>query len=340
MKNKKRNYKTSGVAKGGIFIIMQIVILFATGPTLIFCGPFPHLKSIVAQSAYTSSSMVWLTKQYMSQDAIDKMMGYNNEGENIYINNRKNNVVKIPPNPENDCEIFEVKGKKFKGILISIDDPKRVKIGYSDQSKQEGQSTSEIAEQYNAFAAINGGGFFSNYKGTENTWNGLAGIPSGVIISEGELIFSDSKDHDKINSVAAFTEEGKLLVGLYSYNELKEMNVKEAICFRPALIINGKKSTLGDYGGWGIAPRTAIGQRKNGSVVMLVIEGRKINSVGATLEDVQDIMLRLGVENATNLDGGFSTTMYYAGQVVNKPYNMLGERAVPTIMYVKKNEEK
>ncbi|SHK15736.1 Exopolysaccharide biosynthesis protein [Hathewaya proteolytica DSM 3090] len=336
-KNKK--YKIGKVTKIFIFILAQIVILFATGPTLIYCGPFSHLKSIVAQSAYTSSRMVWLTEQYMSKESIDKMMGISDNSQNDYINNSKGNVVKIPEKPGKDCDIFEVKGRKFKGLLISVEDPKRVAIGYCDKTKKEGQSTSEIAKELDAFAAINGGGFFTRAEGLEEAWSGLGGIPSGVIISKGELIFSDSSDYNRKNNVAAFTDKGELLVGLYSYNELKAKNVQEAICFGPALVINGKKTMLGEYGGWGIAPRTAIGQRKDGSVVMIVIEGRKINSVGATLEDVQDIMLKLGVVNATNLDGGYSTTMYYAGQVVNKPYNILGERAVPTIFYVKKDEK-
>ena len=323
-----------------VFMVFQIIFILFTGATLIFCGPFQHLKSIVAQSAYTSSSFVWLTEMYMSNSSINKMMGKSENAKNMYINNSNNNLVKIKDKKSDTCEILEVKGRKFKGLALVVDDPTRVKSGYTDKLKNEGQSTSEIAKDNDAFAAINGGGFFTKNNYSEVAWTGSGGTPNGVIISNGDLIFPDTPDEEHVNNVAAFTNKGELLVGLYSYRELKEKNVQEAICFGPALLINGNKTILGDYGGWGIAPRTAIGQRKDGSVIMLVLEGRKLNSVGATLEDVQDIMLKLGVVNATNLDGGYSTTMYYSGQVVNKPYNILGERAVPTIFYVEKNKKK
>jgi hypothetical protein len=87
-------------------------------------------------------------------------------------------------------------------------------------------------------------------------------------------------------------------------------------------------------GGWGIAPRTAIGQRKTGEVLFLVIDGRTIDSIGATLKDIQDILLQYGAYNASNLDGGSSTTMYFNGKVINKPSDKLGERTVPTAFIV------
>ncbi|WP_142415652.1 phosphodiester glycosidase family protein [Hathewaya massiliensis] len=332
---KKKHKKMRIISKASIFIFFQIIFILFTGPTLIFCGPFANLKSIVAQSAYTSSSFTWLTKMYMSDKSIAKMMS-SGDAKNSYINNDKN-IVKIKKNKSNTIDLFEVKARKFQGLAMVVDDPTRVKVGYTDKLKKEGQSTSEIAKLNDAEAAINGGGFFTKDT-TEVVWTGAGGAPKGMIVSKGELIFSDTRDLDYKQDVTAFTDKGELLVGYYSYNELVKKNVKEAICFGPALIINGKKTALGDHGGWGIAPRSAVGQKKDGSMVMLVLEGRKLDSVGATLEDVQDIMLKLGVVNATNLDGGYSTTMYYKGQVINKPYNILGERAVPSILYVEKKK--
>ncbi len=83
-----------------------------------------------------------------------------------------------------------------------------------------------------------------------------------------------------------------------------------------------------------MAPRTAIGQREDGAILMLVIDGRQASSLGATLKDVQDIMLQYDAYTATNLDGGSSTTMYHEGEVINNPANSLGERSVPSILYV------
>ena len=98
---------------------------------------------------------------------------------------------------------------------------------------------------------------------------------------------------------------------------------------------SGKSTIKSGDGGWGIAPRTAIGQRKDGAILMLVIDGRQTRSVGATLKDVQNTMLQYGAVNATNLDGGSSASMYYEGEVINNPSDPLGERSVPSAIYVK-----
>ena len=68
---------------------------------------------------------------------------------------------------------------------------------------------------------------------------------------------------------------------------------------------------------------------------MLVIDGRQGLQAGATIKEVQDIMVQEGAYNAINLDGGASTTMYYNGQVLNNPSDKFGERPIPTIFYVK-----
>jgi len=117
---------------------------------------------------------------------------------------------------------------------------------------------------------------------------------------------------------------------------MREMNVAEGVSFGPPLIINGKKLITDGDGGWGVAPRTAIGQRKDGTILFLVIDGRQPGySLGATLLDVQNILYEQGAYVAANLDGGSSTTLYFNGKVVNKPCDMLGERMIPTAFIVK-----
>ena len=110
----------------------------------------------------------------------------------------------------------------------------------------------------------------------------------------------------------------------------------EGVSFGPPLIMNGKKLITEGDGGWGVAPRTAIGQRKDGAILFLVIDGRQPGySLGATLLDVQNILYEQGAYIAANLDGGSSTTLYFNGKVVNKPADMLGERMIPTAFVVK-----
>ncbi len=123
-------------------------------------------------------------------------------------------------------------------------------------------------------------------------------------------------------------------MGLHSIFTLKKYGTKEAISFGPPLIVNGKPSIKSGDGGWGIAPRTAIAQTYDGKIIFIVIDGRRIDSAGATLKDVQDILLDFNAVNAVNLDGGSSTAMFFNGKIINQTANPLGEREVPSVFMV------
>ena len=128
----------------------------------------------------------------------------------------------------------------------------------------------------------------------------------------------------------AIDKQGQMIVGTYSVEDLKEKGVQEAVSFGPSLIIDGKMSEMTGDGGWGIAPRTAIGQKEDGTIILLVIDGRGIGSLGATLKETQEIMYKLGAVNAINLDGGKSSTMYYNGNTINETEG----RKIPTAILV------
>jgi exopolysaccharide biosynthesis protein len=153
-------------------------------------------------------------------------------------------------------------------------------------------------------------------------------------MSKGVIIFNDLTDYNKKVDITAITKKGQLLVGPHSLNDLKKLVVTDAVCFGPELVVNGKGTIQSGDGGWGIAPRTAIGQRMDGSIILLAIDGRTSKSFGASLKDIQNIMLEYGAYNASNLDGGSSTTMYYNGNIINNPCDPLGERSVPSAFIV------
>ena len=96
--------------------------------------------------------------------------------------------------------------------------------------------------------------------------------------------------------------------------------VSDAVDFGPFLIVNGKTSKIHGDGGWGTAPRSVIAQRKDGVVLILCIEGRLPGySIGATMNDVIEILVRYKAYNAANLDGGASSTLSIEGKLWNKP---------------------
>jgi len=215
-------------------------------------------------------------------------------------------------NNDNALTISQIEGGHFKAKMITVSDPKKVVVGCSlNNNSQSDKTTSQIAMQENALAAINGGGHLEDYT------------PDGFIIKDGKFVFCDQHIKESpdspITDVVGFTFNGKMVTGSFTYNQLQEeYKLKEAVKCIGALIIDGKPAKLYDIF-LGINPRTAIGQKANGEVLMLVVDGRSLESVGATIEEVTDIMFEFGAVNAALLDGGNSSTMYYNGKVINKP---------------------
>ena len=256
--------------------------------------------------------------------------------DSVKVVQGNNSLIKFINGHDNSIERYNISnGIKFTGYLLIIKDPTRVTVGYSNKLKIQGELTSQIAEDNGAVAAINAGGF-ADSSSTNTTWTGTGAIPTGIIMSNGVIKTNDIANPDKKVDVTALTKKGQLLVGPYSLNEMKKLSVTQAVSFGPALVVNSQGTIKSGDGGWGIAPRTAIGQRSDGAIILLAIDGRTTKSLGASLRDVQNIMIQYGAVNASNLDGGSSTTMYYNGSLINNPCDALGERAVPSAFIVSK----
>ena len=312
------------------FIIFQFVFTLVTAPLVVFYGPFDNVRKTVVGAAMTTLSHQWIAKLFLSDEKIKAIL---NESK-IETIQQDNSVIQFKNTHDSSIDVEEIsEGSKFNGYMIIVHDPTRVKVGYSSKLGTAGEMTSQIAKAKGAVAAINGGGF-TDQTGTSK-WTGTGGIPTGILISEGKIVSNDLSSTKTKVDVMAITKEGVLLVGPHSIDEMTRLGVVEAISFGPALIVNGKTTIKSGDGGWGIAPRTAIGQKKDGTILMLVIDGRQTSSVGASIRDVQNIMVAYGAYNATNLDGGSSTTMYYDNEILNNPCDPLGERSVPSIVYVK-----
>lgn len=309
------------------FATFQLVFTFLTLPLLIFYVPFENLKSTVVGTSMNSSKYQFIARFFLSKKAIDKIMK-ESSAKDPMENGEEIKSLSFGVNHSNKIEVFEIKGSGFTGKMMVIYDPTSIAVGISALLPKAGEITSVISKRYNAIAAINAGGFL------DNGWVGTGGSPMGFIIHDSKLVYNQIKSEKVKQDTAAFTDNGMLIVGKHSIEQLKKYRVKEAISFGPPLIVNGKTTISKGDGGWGIAPRTAIGQRDNGEILFLVIDGRGLNSFGATLKDLQDILFQYGAVNAVNLDGGSSSTMYFNEKIVNKPSDILGERAVPCIFMV------
>lgn len=220
--------------------------------------------------------------------------------------------------------LVDVKKKGFTGKMLVIKDPSRVFVGKPEVYGGYGMTLDALCERYDAIGGINGGAFFDENGG------GTGGYPDGLTVVDGEMFMAGTD-----RCFVGFNEDNILYVGYVDERAAYELNIRCGVSFGPALIVNG----IGEYGSYmesGINPRTAIGQRADGAVLMLVIDGRQMHSVGCSFGDVRDVMFDFGAVNACNLDGGSSTVMYYKGECVNSPSSASGtSRVLPNAFLFK-----
>lgn len=283
-------------------------------------------RRITMISLFKKNSYKWSIISIVTLTLLGAVMLTNAKNKPVLAKQASKTITTLSNDSKTSIERYDISnGVKFKGYLLIIKDPTKVKVGYSNKLEEQGELTSQIAQDNGAIAAVNGGSFKNNNKNVS---------ASGLIMHDGKLIFNDIADNNSERDIVAFTNKGILLVGKYSLNELNKLNTTEAVSFGPALIVNGKPTITKGDGNWGIAPRTVIGQKKDGSVILLTIDGRSVKSIGATLREVQDILIQYGAVNASNLDGGSSSTMYYNGKVINNPCDITGERKVVSTFLV------
>ena len=232
---------------------------------------------------------------------------------------------------DHDYKLFKLSGRGYQGYLVAIYKPENVSIALSSKINTEGEYITKVSNDNNAQIAINASGYY------DPNWDGNGAIAHGIVVKNKELI-NEYDDASVDGGLIGITTDNKLFLGNITKNEIENYSIRDAISFGPYLIINGKKCKVIGDGGLGVAPRTAIGQRKDGIYLFLVIDGRRITSIGASLKEVQKIMDNYGAYNATNLDGGSSSELLINGKIVNHPVGggKNGLRKMPTYFILEK----
>lgn len=235
--------------------------------------------------------------------------------------------------------ILDIKGRTYVGKALIVKDPSRVSVAGLEKygSGSVGKTTEQMAIDADALAAVNAGGYEerSDYR--------TGGIPlgrneSGFVIIDGELKWGKE---NVVYEVIGFDNNNILHVDNMTAAEARERGIRDAVNWGPILVKNGEPSTVPTTGSdVGFHPRTAIGQRADGSVILLVIDGRQAHSLGASYTDLIEQFMRLGAVNAANLDGGMSSYMYYRGDIITSPYMLYfnGKRTVATSIVVSKTQ--
>ena len=228
-----------------------------------------------------------------------------------------------------DLEIVPIHGNTYEGYMMLVHNPSDISVAVNPYlgSGAAAPSLDEYVSMYHALAGINGGGF------QDDGGHGNGSIPQGVVIHEGKLVYGNPNTY---LGMVGITKDGKLFCANATGNECLEWGVQEAVTFGPVFINNYQVVFKEGTDNLGMLnPRTAIGQRSDGTFMLLVIDGRGPTSFGALYEDVIKIFQENDAVNAANLDGGNSSAMIYDGNYVNTPVSMYGSRNLPTVFLVK-----
>lgn len=309
---------------------------------MIYYGPFKNTRDMIVTTAMTTLSHQYIAKAFLSEKTINDIMEKNMiDDKNIYSEDAAIAVSSIYDNNGEDVNeesnlngpmysdkivLKNVSNGKYKGYMLIVSDPRRISVATSDRLGRYGMKLSDIVNNYSAEGGINAGGF------ADDNGVGTGGTPTGFLIQDYKVLYGVP---GKKEALIGFNEDSVLVLGHYTLEEAKQKKIRDAVTFGPSLVVNGEGTIKTGNGGLGLQPRTAIGQRQDGAVLLLVIDGRQLGSVGATLKEVQDIMLQYGAYNAANLDGGSSTTMIYNDKMINHPCSTAGPRYLPSAFIIK-----
>lgn len=308
----------------GVFLLVLVVTVYAMGLIWLY-GPSKHARDELVLTLLESGQLKFVVKLFMSDEKVKEISEANKMKTMDVVQDES--LIDTNSNLDKDgIELIEITGGTYLAKMIIVNDPSRVKVAsiYNNGWPTYGVTLDKLVNDADAFAGVNGGLYVS--RGNEG------GRPMGLLVKNGKI---------ELNSPAGIA--GMHLIGFNENNLLeiidmsgknakeveeiiKDKKIRDAVAFQEEssdsnnhfvkLIINGEERETSGRGS-GTNPRTAIGQRADGAVLILVTDGRGANGhFGATAKDLIEIMSKYGAVNAANLDGGSSTSMYYDGKYV------------------------
>ncbi len=183
---------------GLILVFLVVVVLLLTH------GPSITARNLFVNSAMESSAGKFLAKLFLSKEEVENIQNNNKVEELLDVTD--SDLIKIDVEDKEKIEIIDIKGSTYKGKLAIIHDPSRVSIAVSGPygAKYSGKTVEEMAKQYNAVMAVNGGGF----EDAGGVGNG--GTPIGIVIQENKIVFGSANNTYEI---IGFDKDDKLVVG-------------------------------------------------------------------------------------------------------------------------------
>ncbi len=322
--NKILNLTLYILGRIGICIgILLLVVLFGLIAllNLVFNGPSEAARDVLCMSLLEPSGTKWIPPLFLSQETIEAIRN-GSGGEELPSSSNPGNISFdtdsiLSGNSDewkdypDGIRIEQVSGATYTAHIMIIRDPSQVYMATSTEKFSKdipGLRITEAIEKEGAIAAINAGAFYDN--GTSSPVVGS--VPEGLVIAGGKVVWNKIEMGVPENGFAGFNQDNVLVVAQsMTANQAMELGIRDGCCFGPVLIMNGQINEKVYNGNSGFNPRTAIGQRADGAVIFICVDGRQANSLGGTYKDVIDIMTEFGAVNACNLDGGSSSVMLY-----------------------------
>ena len=322
-KKKKKGSGLLGRIIRRFFLVVFTVIILAVAAlclvmNLVFNGPSPAARKILTMSLTEASATKWVPGLFLDEETVAAI--------------RKNVDAELPDEVTDTSQVViqtgslastdewagypdgiyveDIQGKTFNAHIMIIRDPSQVYMATSTSGNFSrnvpGKRITEVIETEGAIAAVNAGAFFDN--GTAGPEVGST--PEGLVIAGGQVRWNSGKAPEE--GFVGFNEDNIMIVAkTMTAEKAMELKIRDGCCFGPVLIMNGEVSMEAYNSASGYNPRTALGQRADGAVIFLCIDGRQAGSIGGTYADIIDIMLEYGAVNACNMDGGSSSVMLY-----------------------------
>lgn len=305
-----------------ITILFLLLILIIT-IKLICSGISESAKELYATTMLETGQMKFLATFFMSSDELQRIVNKNSVAAmTTEIDTELINIDSTSKKDKNGIQIEEVSGQTFYAKMMIINDPSRIKLATTYPWSEYGVELDKLVNNNNAIAGVNGG----LYQSVANK----GGYPLGVVVSNGEIQYNNPVGYAGLYLIGFDEEDILRIINIEGKNKtqieqiIKDEKIRDAVTFQEEssdannhfvkLIINGEERKV-DGKGSGANPRTAIGQRADGTVLLLVTDGRGASGhLGATAADLIKVMKDYGAVNAANLDGGSSSSMYYNGK--------------------------
>lgn len=304
--------------------IIDIIFIFMIFGCLIFKGKI--IRLLVKQNNLVLAKSIYIEKDVMEEVAITNYIGVDSKVDRVSflgevsksstVVDEYEEEILVKDKGNSDYKVINVNINGYKGYLVAIYDPAKVKLVTSkgfNQGNTGQQTVIDICNRYGGLVCINGGGFVDYGTGSD--------IPLGYVIEDGKIKWKVNKK----SYLIGFNNDNEMVLMYATGEEAVSQGVRDALEFGPFLIDKGKilvnENTL--VGGFKGAARVAIAQRRDGIVLFLVTEGR--HAKGPTVIDVASLLAKYGAYMAANLDGGASSSLVIKGKLINNPLNIYGQ---------------